>query len=357
MDSRPAETSTATLRRNSLVDDIRRQLIIGLALIALSASAVLIVTATIFLQTDGRYSASLETLSITQDIVNDLSSAVTAEVLHTRAFLFSGDEEFLANRAQAIQEFMAAYQLLAGRSADLSVETVAALQEIYSARLAYEAYSLEVIALKQQGDDEQARKLFEAQSPQLSARLIDSRARLREQVQQAIYESNLKYSEETYRVVLVLMVAFGACLLISGALLLRLLKPVLDGLALIDSSLAFAANTGQLVPGALPVSPMLDANAFFRHFNTVINRLDHNIARRVEFLAQMSHDLRSPLAAIMGYAFVAETLPVNGENIERMRHYITAISRQAQHTLLLVDKLTTASKIETDSLVLPTVSQ
>lgn len=68
-----------------------------------------------------------------------------------------------------------------------------------------------------------------------------------------------------------------------------------------------------------------------------------------EFLARMSHELRSPLSAILGYS---ELLLSTVARSEDDRSALDAIMRSGQHLLTLIDDILSMTKIETGHLTL-----
>ena len=73
---------------------------------------------------------------------------------------------------------------------------------------------------------------------------------------------------------------------------------------------------------------------------------------KTEFLAHMSHELRSPLNAILGYAELCLTDPSIGELPPVARQYVDTIRSSGQHLLGLIGDILDLSKIEADQLVL-----
>ena len=62
-----------------------------------------------------------------------------------------------------------------------------------------------------------------------------------------------------------------------------------------------------------------------------------------QFLSNMSHDIRTPMNAIMGFTSLLE---VHAENPERVREYIRKITASSRHLLSLINDVLDMSKIE-----------
>lgn len=67
------------------------------------------------------------------------------------------------------------------------------------------------------------------------------------------------------------------------------------------------------------------------------------------FLANMSHDIRTPMNAIVGFAVL---LGKNAENPDRVREYTRKITSSSQHLLSLINDILDMSKIESGKTVL-----
>lgn len=95
-----------------------------------------------------------------------------------------------------------------------------------------------------------------------------------------------------------------------------------------------------------------------RHFNAMADRigeqfseLQRNDAQRRELVANVSHDLRTPLASLHGYL---ETLLMKGENIgpEERRRYLQIASGHSEHLAKLVEELFELAKLDSYDAVL-----
>ena len=65
-----------------------------------------------------------------------------------------------------------------------------------------------------------------------------------------------------------------------------------------------------------------------------------------DFLAHMSHELRSPLSAILGYAELALNHDIAGEMPREARQYVETIQKSGQHLMGLIGDILDLSKIE-----------
>ncbi|MFD1739591.1 sensor histidine kinase [Bacillus salitolerans] len=88
-------------------------------------------------------------------------------------------------------------------------------------------------------------------------------------------------------------------------------------------------------------------------FNYMANELSSLDQMRKDFVANVSHDLRSPLTSILGFskAFLDETIPE-----ERKHHYFTLMKEQSERMLKLVNDLLDVARIEAGQLEIRTVS-
>ncbi|WP_417814768.1 ATP-binding protein [Thalassospira alkalitolerans] len=71
-----------------------------------------------------------------------------------------------------------------------------------------------------------------------------------------------------------------------------------------------------------------------------------------EFIAHMSHEFRSPMTSILGYAQLARDAIDNLEPSETIRGYLVTINSAGQHVLSLIGDVLDLSKIEAGKLVL-----
>ena len=70
---------------------------------------------------------------------------------------------------------------------------------------------------------------------------------------------------------------------------------------------------------------------------------------KTEFLNNMSHDMRTPMNAIVGFTALAES---NTENTEQVRDYLGKISVSSRHLLALINDVLDMSRIESGKLTL-----
>jgi two-component system sensor histidine kinase KdpD len=94
------------------------------------------------------------------------------------------------------------------------------------------------------------------------------------------------------------------------------------------------------------------ANArLFERERTASERLAEVDARRREFLAVVTHDLKSPLTSIMGYVRLLKQL---GENatVEQAREFNRVIEKQAARMLDMIEQLLMATSIEEGARIL-----
>src|SRR3970040_582148 len=93
----------------TLAGRIRRPLFIGPLISSLIAAGAVALGMLAYLDTDRAYSQTLEETGLIQDRVTRLNDAIGKEVLHTRAYLISGDEQSITSRNLAHRDFEREY--------------------------------------------------------------------------------------------------------------------------------------------------------------------------------------------------------------------------------------------------------
>ena len=127
-DRKPGAPSAQTTR--TLAAHLRQRLRLGFLIILVIAAGALITGTLATLATDRAYGAALTQTTATQGLVSDLNEAIVSEVLHTRAFLLTGDEQSLTNRELSNQDFERAYAALLDRLGDLPETAAFTLQRL-----------------------------------------------------------------------------------------------------------------------------------------------------------------------------------------------------------------------------------
>ena len=76
------------------------------------------------------------------------------------------------------------------------------------------------------------------------------------------------------------------------------------------------------------------------------------LASREQFMAAITHDLRSPLTTVMGYTDLIQKTDLN----EKQKHYLTQIKRSSEFILRLVNDLLDLSKLEAGKMLIENLS-
>jgi len=79
-------------------------------------------------------------------------------------------------------------------------------------------------------------------------------------------------------------------------------------------------------------------------FNSLLDRLDQSFDRQRRFIADASHELRTPVAILSGEAEVA--LSQNSRSVEEYRESLTALHREARRLARIVDDLFTLTRAD-----------
>ena len=76
------------------------------------------------------------------------------------------------------------------------------------------------------------------------------------------------------------------------------------------------------------------------------------LASREQFMAAITHDLRSPLTTVMGYTDLIQKTDLN----EKQKHYLTQIKKSSEFILRLVNDLLDLSKLEAGKMLIENLS-
>ena len=130
-------------------------------------------------------------------------------------------------------------------------------------------------------------------------------------------------------------------------------------------SIAAAGNLLQSIEGAVPVVVVLDrdeaagtnlqldilrdgaSGALFRDQMHALRGAVYQAAqvRKSEFMARISHELRSPLQTIMGFAELL-SMEIKGPLNAEQRQYVSYIQRDSGHLLALINEIVDLGRIE-----------
>lgn len=126
----------------------------------------------------------------------------------------------------------------------------------------------------------------------------------------------------------------------------RLLAPVLRELDQLERA-SLSILQADTVPASLPLASLADnqSNLILQAYRVLLTRLANSAVPQMNFLEIVSHELRSPLASILGYAALMSKqwaqLPATAVD-----HYAGIIGQQAQRMDQLVESILTAAKAD-----------
>jgi len=127
----------------------------------------------------------------------------------------------------------------------------------------------------------------------------------------------------------------------------RLVTTPLQALGRLEKALQESAQTGTSGLTLLPLPENATYRSVFQAYDTLIARLEESEARRMEFLASIVHELRSPLASILGYAAILTDSPTPLTEDETM-HHAQIIVTQALRMSRLVEEVLSAAQMEAE---------
>jgi len=94
----------------------------------------------------------------------------------------------------------------------------------------------------------------------------------------------------------------------------------------------------------LPAYPVREIDELARDLNRMAVQLDHLENLRMDFVANVSHELKTPVTTIVG--FVETLLEGAKDNPEELEYFLEIISRQADRLAAIIDDLLTLSRLE-----------
>jgi len=137
--------------------------------------------------------------------------------------------------------------------------------------------------------------------------------------------------------------------LLAGLLLFSLLTRRLRRLTRAVEDFQLAGFSGALPPGGSSGDEIerltCSINAMAERIAGQVQRLQETDSQRRELVANVSHDLRTPLASLQGYL---ETLRLKGEELgrEEQLHYLEVAHRHCRHLGRLVDELFDLARLD-----------
>ncbi len=140
-----------------------------------------------------------------------------------------------------------------------------------------------------------------------------------------------------------LIVGTPLALLVSGLISLLAARQALRPLATMTQSAA-AISAEALGEQRLPVPKAKDeVQALALAFNATLDRLAAAFARQRRFTADASHELRTPVTAILGHAELALNRP---RSLEAYQHTLALIRSEAERMQRLIGRMLTLARLE-----------
>ncbi len=335
-------------RPQTLSYRINRRLITGLFILwGTLALAVVLGLGNYFIN-EQSHNQALDQAARIQNQASDLNHALLSEVLSTRSYLITGEEESLTDRDLSHQEAQSGLQALKSALSSVPALDAADLQTLDQLHTSYDALAAELIAMRQAGQTAEMASLFDSRSDPLVLRILDAEKGLQEDLQIWLVQVNQSFTGATRQSILfiVVLLAVGAA---GGYLALRQrLISSLQTLGEVEQAMADAAETQILRPVPLS-SPVKEPPAVLPlAYNRLADRQAENKASRIQFQEKLAHDMNSVLASIQGYAeLAAAALLQPGADLEKIG---SVLSRQTLRLGEMIADAITATRIYEDRL-------
>ncbi len=187
--------------------------------------------------------------------------------------------------------------------------------------------------------------MTQARASGVTVILLAARRALRDDITASITDASRAYSTRTGRIILGVVLAFVVGAILSGWLLSRLLTFPLYALDYFEHALVESVESADRAPIRLPQALSDRYSVVFRAYDSLVSRLVESEASRLDFLGRVAHELRSPLAAIRGYADLLADPVMPPEGAEAAS-YARVIGRQSERMQQWVENLVMAAQIE-----------
>jgi len=142
---------------------------------------------------------------------------------------------------------------------------------------------------------------------------------------------------------------FLISLLFNGWLILRLTRQSLRSIEHVEDSLVKIMQTGQIIPEQILATDSLSSTPFLQAFNSLLDHVDAIETQHLEFLAKVAHDIRSPVATILGYSELL-TSPELRHNDKFIDQSYQVIRKQGNQVCQLVEEAVLAAEIDSGHL-------
>lgn len=142
---------------------------------------------------------------------------------------------------------------------------------------------------------------------------------------------------------------FLISLLFNGWLILRLTRQSLRSIERVEDSLVEIMNTGKVIPDQILSTDGYSATPFLQSFHSLLNHVDVIETKHLEFLARIAHDIRSPVATILGYSELLAS-PELRHNEKFIDQSYRVIRKQGNQVCQLVEEAVLAAEIDSGHL-------
>ncbi len=289
------------------------------------------------------HNQSLDQAARIQNQASDLNHALLSEVLSTRSYLITGEEESLTNRDLSHQDAQNGLQALKNSLTSIPALDAADLQTLDQLHASYDALAAELIAMRQAGQTAEMASLFDSRSDPLVLRILDAEKGLQEDLQTWLGQVNQDFTGATRLSILLILVllVLGAA---AGSLALRRrLTAPLQTLGEVEQAMADAAESQILRPLPTPATAKEPPAEITLAYNRLADRQAENKASRILFQEKLAHDMNSVLASIQGYAeLVAAARLQPGTDLEKIG---SVLSRQTLRLGEMIADAITATRI------------
>ena len=295
-----------------------------------------------FSQTDRAYSRVLRQAEALQASALNLNTAMVTEMLNTRAFLISGEENAATRRRLAHQEAVREFEalkLILSTEPSISAPSLSRLVALHNE---YDSIADRLIELRTAGRTTEALQLFDGQSDPLVLAMQPASQTLQNEIRQGMLEINTAYSRRTSQMIWLLAGFFLGSLALSGLILIRWVSPLLRAFNDVERALINSAETQVYQPIVIgPEKPF--------HLVTAYNHLAHSLLESntaiLKYVRYLHHEMNTLLASVLGYGHMLADPNLRPPDAS-MEEYGKVIVQQAQRTVNLVEDFTLAARIE-----------
>ena len=290
-------------RLQTLSARINNRLLVGSIIIWGLVALAVIFGLGIYLSNERTYGDVLDKAARIQGQAVDLNHAILSEVLSTRSYLITGEEEALTSRNLSHQEAQDGLTNLKASLSSTPALDAADLQTLDQLHASYDALAAELIAMRQAGQTAEMASLFDSRSDPLVLKILDAGKGLQEGLQGWLVQVNQDFSNATSQSILLI----GVFLVVGAAAGFlaqrRLVSAPLRELDAVEQAMLGAAQAqGFQQPIQLPAPGKGPPGALMQAYNALAERQAGSNAGRIAFQEKLAHDMNSLLASIQGYA-------------------------------------------------------